>query len=69
MISVTETRAVPLAELKAHPRNSRRGDVALIAASLVANGQYRPIIVGARTGHVLAGNHTFAAPAAARRAL
>lgn len=47
-------------------RNARKGDVDAIAGSLVANGQYTPIIVniGTQTGRpneVLAGNHTLAA--------
>ncbi|PSK95791.1 ParB-like nuclease family protein [Haloactinopolyspora alba] len=50
-------------ELARYYRNPRRGDVDAIAASLAANGQYRPIIVntGRQTGRpleVLAGNHT-----------
>src|ERR1700722_3705741 len=61
MISVVETKVVPLSELKRHPNNARRGDVAAIAASLGEHGQYRALVVGARTGHVLAGNHTFQA--------
>jgi DNA modification methylase len=51
-----------------HPfhTNPRRGDVAAIAASLEATGQYKPIVVNAgtltgRPDEVLAGNHTLAA--------
>ena len=32
---------VPLADLRTHPRNPRRGDVDVIAESLAANGQYQ----------------------------
>lgn len=52
---------VPLDELTEHPDNPRRGDVARIAESLAAHNQYRPIVVQARTRHVLAGNHTLKA--------
>ncbi len=48
----------PLARLQQYPGNPRRGDVAAIAASLEANGQYRPVVVQKSTGYVLAGNHT-----------
>jgi DNA modification methylase len=46
--------------------NPRRGNVDLIARSLEANGQYRPIVVNAgtltgRVNEVLAGNHTLLA--------
>ncbi|MGW1740463.1 hypothetical protein ACWCPQ_16825 [Nocardia sp. NPDC001965] len=53
--------AVPVADLTPYPGNPRRGDVEVIADSLRANGQYRPIVVQTSTGHVLAGNHTLAA--------
>lgn len=52
---------VRISELTAHPRNARVGDVAAIAESLVAHGQYRPIVVSTATGHILAGNHTYRA--------
>lgn len=52
--------AVPTAWLKPYSRNPRRGDVDAIAASLLAHGQYRPIIARAG-GEVLAGNHTLLA--------
>ncbi|UOQ58567.1 DNA modification methylase [Leucobacter allii] len=53
-------------ELSTYHRNPRRGDVAAIAASLAARGQYRAIAVnvGTHTGRpleVLAGNHTLRA--------
>lgn len=53
-------------ELSTYHRNPRRGDVAAIAASLAARGQYRAIAVnlGTLTGRpleVLAGNHTLLA--------
>lgn len=53
-------------DLALHHRNPRVGDVPAIAASLRANGQYKPIVVnrGSHTGRpleVLAGNHTLLA--------
>lgn len=53
-------------ELSTYYRNPRRGDVNMIAASLQAHGQYKPIVVnrGTHTGRaneVLAGNHTLMA--------
>lgn len=47
--------------LREHPANARRGDVDLIAESLAAHGQYRPIVAQRSTGYVLAGNHTLKA--------
>jgi hypothetical protein len=44
-----------------HPDNPRRGNVELIAESLLVNGQYKPLVVSRRTNHVLAGNHTLQA--------
>lgn len=52
---------VPIDSLLPHPDNPRRGNVDLIAESLEANDQYRPIVVQASTRHVLAGNHTMLA--------
>ena len=54
---------VELGSLVAFEGNARRGDVAAIAESLRANGQYRPIVVNAgshtgRVNEVLVGNHT-----------
>lgn len=51
----------PLKDVKPHPRNVRQGDIGAIATSLEAHGQYRPIVVHKATGHILAGNHTYAA--------
>lgn len=49
--------AVAIAELVPHPRNPRRGDVEAIAASIRANGFFRPVIVQRSTRYILAGNH------------
>lgn len=55
----------PLAELvhdidefTEHPDNPRHGDEKAIGDSLLANGQYRPIVVQQSTGHIVVGNHT-----------
>lgn len=53
-----EVVKVALGSIKPHPRNPRIGDVAAIADSLRAHGQYRPIVVQRSTRLVLAGNHT-----------
>src|SRR5690625_7070635 len=55
------TNTVPITDLTPHPDNARQGNTDLIAQSLEHNGQYRPLVVQASTGHVLAGNHTLAA--------
>jgi hypothetical protein len=49
---------IRLNKVRLYPGNPRRGDVDLIASSLEANGQYRPVVVQRSTGYVLAGNHT-----------
>jgi hypothetical protein len=56
----TPLAATRLEDLTPHPRNPRNGDVEVIASSLAAHGQYRPIVVS-RDGVILAGNHTYAA--------
>lgn len=63
---VGTTTSVDPKTLHTFHRNPRRGDVAVIAASLRAHGQYKPITVnlGTHTGRaneVLAGNHTLMA--------
>jgi hypothetical protein len=52
---------VKLDELTPYPGNPRRGNPQLIAESLRANTQYRPLVVQASTMTVLAGNHTLIA--------
>lgn len=44
-----------------YPKNPRAGDIAAIAESMEINGMYRPVYVQKSTGHILAGNHTYAA--------
>lgn len=50
--------AVPIANLKRHPRNARKGNVEAIADSLAEFGQVRPVLVQKSTGYIVAGNHT-----------
>jgi hypothetical protein len=47
--------------LKEFPGNPRKGDIDKIAESLIANGQYKPIVVQESTNYVLVGNHTLKA--------
>lgn len=49
--------AVPIADLKLHPRNANRGDVGAISESIAANGFWGTIVAQRSTGYVLAGNH------------
>lgn len=44
-----------------HPDNPRQGRVEDIAASIAANGLYKPLVVQKSTGHILSGNHTYRA--------
>lgn len=58
--------SLAVVDLSTFPGNPRKGRVEVIAESLTANGQYRPIVVnkGTLTGRpleVLAGNHTLLA--------
>ena len=53
--------AVPIDDVQSHPSNPRKGDIQGIAESLQVNGQYSPIVVDARNGNILAGNHTWRA--------
>lgn len=43
------------------PGNARIGNVQAIADSLEVNGQYKPLILQASSGHVIVGNHTLKA--------
>ncbi len=56
-----QVERVLLGSVVPHPDNARRGDVATIARSLEEHGQYRPIVVQASTGYIIAGNHTWRA--------
>lgn len=59
-------KTMKLTELNTYHKNPRRGDTAAIAASMEANGVFRPLVVnkGTHTGRpmeVLAGNHSLMA--------
>jgi ParB-like chromosome segregation protein Spo0J len=54
-------KIVPIDEVTAFPGNARLGDQAGIGESLDAHGQFDPLIVQASTGHIIAGNNTWAA--------
>lgn len=49
----------PVGEVRNYPGNPRRSDQDAITSSVRDLGLYRPVIVQASTGHVLAGNHLF----------
>lgn len=66
MAALGQLHTLPLTDLHTFHRNPRKGNIDAIAASLRANGQYRPIVVnrGTHTGRpmeVLGGNHTLMA--------
>jgi hypothetical protein len=56
-----ETETLLAETLKEYPGNPRKGDIDKIAESLIANGQYKPIVVQESTNYVLVGNHTLKA--------
>jgi hypothetical protein len=60
-VRITGTTVVPIGDVQPYPQNPRRGDVDAIAESLVAHGQYKPIVVDRKTNYILAGSHTWQA--------
>lgn len=50
--------AVPIGQVTRFPGNPRRGDRDRIRTSLTKHGQYKPLLVQASTGFVVAGNNT-----------
>jgi hypothetical protein len=46
-----------IAELQQHPKNPRKGNVALIQQSIEHNGWYGVALVQKSTGYIIAGNH------------
>jgi hypothetical protein len=54
-------RETPLAELKVHPRNARKGNVSSISESIEHNGFFGACVAQVSTGHILVGNHRFLA--------
>lgn len=64
--NIGQLERVTLSDLSTYINNPRRGDVKAIAASMKANGVYKPLVVnkGTHTGRpyeVLAGNHSLKA--------
>lgn len=55
------TKQIPIDDLTPHPENVNEGDVGAITQSLEYHGQYRAIVVSEKSGHILAGNHTWMA--------
>src|ERR1035438_4270482 len=53
--------SVPLDQLRPHPKNPRKGNVPLIAESIMANGFYGAVIAQRSTGHIIAGEHRWRA--------
>lgn len=49
----------PVAKLKKHPKNPKKGNVAAIGDSIEANDFYGAAIVQKSTGLILAGNHRY----------
>jgi hypothetical protein len=60
-VELDQIKIVPVESITPHPDNPRRGNTDVIASSLKAFGQYKPVVVQASTGHILAGNHTWQA--------
>lgn len=56
-----ESLKVLVDSLKEFEGNPRKGNVKELAASLKANGQYKPIVVQKSTKQILAGNHLWKA--------
>jgi ParB-like chromosome segregation protein Spo0J len=52
---------VPVGDLRAHPKNAKKGDTAAIRASIEASGFYGALVVQRSTGHILVGNHRWLA--------
>lgn len=59
-VSILETETVHIDSYDPHPKNARRGNHEVIKASLERFGQYKPVIVNRRTGHIVAGNNVWA---------
>lgn len=56
-----DAEQVPIGSIRPHPGNARQGNVSVIAESLRANGQFKPILVHRPTKQILAGTHTWKA--------
>ncbi|MBO0819588.1 MAG: hypothetical protein J2P26_01920 [Nocardiopsaceae bacterium] len=55
-----EVATVPIDAVAPMPGNARVGAHDLISTSLTEHGQYKPLIVQRSTGHIIAGNNTYA---------
>lgn len=49
----------PADDLREHPENARKGNVAAIKESVRQNGVYKPVVAQRSTGYILSGNHTY----------
>ena len=54
-------RTLSLSALEPYPGNPRQHNLAAIRESLEEHGQYRPLVIQASSGRILAGNGTFEA--------
>lgn len=54
-----EAASVLVQTLKPYEKNPRKSDIKLLKESLIANGQYKPIVVQKSTNMILAGNHVW----------
>lgn len=52
---------VEASQLKQHPDNPRKGNIAILVESIKENGFYGALIVQRSTNHIIAGNHRFQA--------
>jgi len=60
-IVATEIIIVPIGDLKPHPRNARRGDVAKIRESIRAHGVFAPVLAQRSRARVIAHRHVWEA--------
>lgn len=59
--SFSAVEAVPILSIEPHPQNARKGNMQAVEDSLLAHGQYRPIVVNKRNRVIVAGHHLWAA--------
>ena len=58
-VNILRTEVTPLASIRPHPENARRGSDRAVEKSLRNFGQFAPLIVQESTGHILKGNNTY----------
>jgi len=58
-ILADRAEVIDIDDVQPHDKNPRIGNIDAIAESLRKNSQYRPIVIQANTGKILAGNHTW----------